>query len=515
MTVTGSTEQTDMDRTQSMDKDRNSSRHFLYFGLLLAVQLLIFYQSYWSMVEVWWRSETFAHGFLIAPISLYLIWGKRDKIKQLQPACDPLALIFLGGLGFAWLLARLVDVQVVEQLAVVLMIPVLVWLVLGLKMVFLLLFPLMYLLFGVPIGEFLIYPMMGFTADFTVNAIKLTGIPVFREGMFFTIPSGNWSIVEGCSGVRYIIASLTLGTLYAYITYASYWRRTAFILLSILFPIIANGLRAYMIVMIGHLSSMKLATGVDHLIYGWVWFGLVMFFMFWLGSFWRDDRDEDQEPEPEQQEKTREGRGSFTKLYLLVAVVILGVWPLWAYSISQSDQAPFQLKAPELSVDWRNSPALFTEWEPRYIEPSQVVHQSYLSKNERVGLYLAYYGKQKQGAELINSQNVMVVQKHPVWRQPSQIRKQVNVGVEQLSLWETKIDSTQQKLLVWHWNSIDGQAVTSSYYAKLLEVWMILQGKGRAGTAIVAYVEYTDNIEIARSSLKQFVSTLLPEMTAK
>jgi len=38
-------------------------------------------------------------------------------------------------------------------------------------------------------------------------------------------------------------------------------------------PIIANWLRAYMIVMIGHLSGNKLAVGVDHLIYGWLFFG--------------------------------------------------------------------------------------------------------------------------------------------------------------------------------------------------------------------------------------------------
>jgi hypothetical protein len=54
-------------------------------------------------------------------------------------------------------------------------------------------------------------------------------------------------------------------------------------------PIVANWLRAYMIVMIGHTSGMELATGVDHLIYGWLFFGLVMFIMFWIGSYWRED----------------------------------------------------------------------------------------------------------------------------------------------------------------------------------------------------------------------------------
>ena len=56
-----------------------------------------------------------------------------------------------------------------------------------------------------------------------------------------------------------------------------------FVALSVIVPIVANGLRAYMIVMIAHLSDMKLALGVDHLIYGWVFFGLVMLLLFWVG----------------------------------------------------------------------------------------------------------------------------------------------------------------------------------------------------------------------------------------
>ncbi len=118
--------------------------------------------------------------------------------------------------------------------------------------------------------------LIDWTADFTIAALKLTGIPVFREGAHFQIPSGRWSVVEACSGVRYLIASLMVGILYAYLTYRSMRRRLLFIGVSILVPIVANWLRAYMIVMIGHLSGNTLAVGVDHIIYGWIFFGVVM-----------------------------------------------------------------------------------------------------------------------------------------------------------------------------------------------------------------------------------------------
>ena len=159
---------------------------------------------------------------------------------------------------------------------------------LGTRLAGLLAFPLGFLLFAVPVGEGLIYPMMNFTADFTVAMLRATGIPVFRDGTFFSIPTGDWSVVEACSGVRYLIASVTLGALYAYLTYTKLWKRLLFCLFAIAVPVLANGLRAYMIVMIGHLSGMNYAVGVDHLLYGWVFFGMVITVMFFVGSFWRD-----------------------------------------------------------------------------------------------------------------------------------------------------------------------------------------------------------------------------------
>ena len=58
---------------------------------------------------------------------------------------------------------------------------------------------------------------------------------------------------------------------------------------SIVVPIVANWLRAYLIVMLGHLSGNKIATGVDHFIYGWVFFGVVIGLLFWVGAFFRED----------------------------------------------------------------------------------------------------------------------------------------------------------------------------------------------------------------------------------
>src|SRR3569623_193450 len=259
---------------------------------MVSVAVLALFGIYWeteaSMVAVWSRSETFTHGFLILPISLFLVWQRRGELARYTPAPDLRPLPLLVVLGVLWLLAHYACGLVIEQRAMIAMVPVVVWAILGRQVTWALLFPLFFLFFAVPMGEELIPPLMDFTADFTVAALQLTGIPVFREGTFFEIPSGHWSVVEGCSGVRYLIASVTLGCLYAYLTYRSPLRRGIFVALSFAEPVIANGLRAYMIVMLAHLRDMRLALGVDHFVYGWDFIGLVMLLLFWLGSFWRE-----------------------------------------------------------------------------------------------------------------------------------------------------------------------------------------------------------------------------------
>lgn len=103
---------------------------------------------------------------------------------------------------------------------------------------------------------------MEWTAKITVICLRMSGIPVYQEGLQFVIPSGNWSVVEACSGIRYLIASVTVGTLFAYLNYRSLKRRLLFVVVSFLVPIIANWARAYIIVMlaISPATSLPLAS---------------------------------------------------------------------------------------------------------------------------------------------------------------------------------------------------------------------------------------------------------------
>ncbi len=476
----------------------------------------IYHSTFMSMVAIWWRSQTFAHGFIIFPISLWLIWRERREIVRLVPRPDYRALALLVLLGFAWLAAQIVNVLVVEQFMLVAMIQALVWLLLGWTVLTRLAFPLGFLLFAVPVGEALVPTLIDFTADITVKLLRITGIPVYREGTFFSIPSGDWSVVEACSGIRYLIASLTLGLLYAYLSYRSMIRRLAFIALALCFPVIANGLRAYMIVMIGHLSDMKLAVGADHLIYGWIFFGVIMLIMFWIGSFWREPGPMDQElPSPSRKIPGDRVDGRRFVKTAVIGALIAAFWPARAaYIQSLGDKAttPVEIELPKAMGSWQTVEA-FTEWEPSYVGPDATVKAYYRRDADTVGLYVMYYRYQEQGSELINSQNVLVLPSgHRVWNMLEEKPRDVRLFGAPVTVLQGKIHSARQRLLTWRWNWISGRYTANAYVGKLLEAKDKLLGLRRDGAAVIAFTPYDEDIQPASEVLQRFVDDAMPSL---
>lgn len=481
----------------------------------LAALLGLYHDTLASMLAIWQRSETYAHGYLIFPISAWLIWQKRAVLARIAPRPDYRAapVLALGGLG--WWLAHAIDVLVVEQLALVGMIPALVWWMLGWPVLRAVLFPMGFLVFSVPMGEFLVPPLMNFTADFTVAMLQFTGIPVFLEGTFFSIPSGDWSVIEACSGLRYLIASITLGFLYAYMSYVSPWRRLAFMALSVGLPIIANGLRAYMIVMIGHLSGMTLAVGVDHLIYGWVFFGFVMLLMFWVGSFWTDiDAAQAASPVPAPVGTAPDG-WAFGRAWAL-ALLVAAVGPARAAYVgaleASRDRDPVVMALPEGDGAWQAVPA-FTEWTPHYSGQDAGADRAYGNGADKVAVYVRYYRHQKQGAELINSRNMLIPQIHDVWKMPEERSVEVSLAGRPVTVLQGLLKSTAgQRLLVWRWNLIGGSRTADDYQGKLLEAKDKLLGGSGEGAAFILATEYSGDPKTAEPVLRRFAEAMLPAL---
>jgi exosortase A len=492
-------------------------------GLALAWALLagLYFDTGAAMVVIWNRSETFAHAWVVPPISAWLVWRLRGDLAVLTPRPQLRWLWLMLPTGLLWLLGDLAAANAATQFALVGMFVLLVPALLGTEVARRIAFPLGFLFFAVPFGDFLTPWLMERTADFTVVALRASGIPVFREALQFVIPTGSWSVVQACSGIRYLMASVMVGTLFAYLNYRSYQRRWAFVGVAIVTPLLANWLRAYMIVILGHLSGNTLAVGVDHLIYGWVFFGVIMLAMFMIGARWSEA---DAEPEPAPVGALPGVASPRRWSAAVLAAVTMLALPLLLRSQAQHSAAHGEpvLAAPTLpGWSWQAQP--LSSWTPDFVGPARVLHGRFEPEagGAAIGVYVGYYRDQRYGRQLVTSVNQLVNgETAKEWSQTASDRTLLDTPAGPLS-WRTAElrgqalaqvsggGSQAPRLRIWQIYWINGRPFISDWQAKLYGAWLSLLGQGDDAAVVLVYVDKTsaDDLQL-RAFLRQNWSAL-------
>ena len=244
---------------------------------------LVFLPECRAAVSVWTKSTAYGHCYLVAPIAAYLVWDRRDSLRGLAPAPNPaLALIGLP-LPLAWFAAERMGIMEGRQLVAVAFLELLFLVILGWRLFRAVLGPMLYLFFLVPFGAFVTPLLQSFTAKFIDVGLTLLAIPHFANDMLVEIAAGTFYVAEACAGLRFLIASIAFGVFYALLNYRSPRRRAVFIAASIVVPIVANGVRALGIVLLGNILGSAEAAAADHILYGWLFFSMVMLLLVVAG----------------------------------------------------------------------------------------------------------------------------------------------------------------------------------------------------------------------------------------
>jgi exosortase A len=488
---------------------RARSRFSVVVGLATCLLVVsgLYWQTAWSMVDTWVHAETYSHGFVVVPAFLWFVWKRSDSLRTL-----PIRPWLPGLIGFAlaaglWLLGELGSVVGTQQFALIAMIICSIVGLLGFQWGRQLALPLVFLFFAVPFGAVFVQTMMDWTADFTALALRLSGVPVFREGTLLVIPSGSWSVIEACSGIRYLISSLMVGLLMAIVMFRSPMRRVAVIAASAVVPVGANWLRAYMIVMIGHLSSNRLAIGVDHLVYGWLLFGLITVLLIAVAARWREDGDDIASGST-----VGNSVPARPPINLGVAVALLLVFATGALAaakvLAPSDvDHPVILPSIPAQGDWREETSEGTRFRPDIKGASAELHESFVRRGKRVNVYVAVYRDQHQDAELVGSGNELLHSGNPLWRVIS--RGERSTGLTQPAVARSTLVATgDQRFAVWHWYWLAGRTATSDVTAKidLALRRLFLRGDTQAWVMISTPVETTR--DAAEGLLSEFAAQM-------
>lgn len=443
-----------------------------------------------SAVRVWNSSPTYTHCYLILPISAYLIWDRRVVFSRFWPRPTLWSLLLLPPAGLVGMVAEVASIQEAQHFVLLGMIQIVLFSMLGWRVYKALLFPFLYLFFLVPSGEFMVPALQDFTAEFAVLALQLIGIPVYKDGIFISIPNGHFVVAEACAGLRFLVASLAFGFLFANMTYRSYGRRVTFIALSIVVPIFANGLRAFGLIMIAHLSDNQLAVGVDHLVYGWVFFSLVIVLLIVIGMQFREDQadDDDAGAPPPPPSGRRIGRFGAVTTAVLIGVAI-SIAPAYAGYVRSLEPAVdlAALSPPTASGGWRMVETT-GNWQPEFPGADAIMHQAYRDNGRQVDLFIAFYGRQRTDAEVVSHDNRFYDDE--TWKRSGHRRAQVELAGERQQAILTQILSHKRKRLIVSRYWIDDTYTASGLKAKLLQARAELLSGRRPAAVVAASAEY-------------------------
>lgn len=378
----------------------------LRLGLAWLALIAAFLPDWAAMADQWWNSSTYNHIVMVPAIIGWLVWQRWPQLHELEPhgwigGLFPLGLALLG-----WVLGTFAGFNLLRQAAAVAMLPSAALLLLGPRTFSALLFPAAYMAFLVPFGDELVPPLQTVTAKLTIVLVHLSGVPAVVDGVFIDTPAGLFEVAEACSGVKFLIAMIALGTLVANVGFRSWPRRTAFMGLCVAVPILANGVRAWGTIYAAQFVGIEKAAGIDHLIYGWIFFAVVIAAI--LGISWKffdrgidDPMIDTAAIGTDLRFATFERSAPGWKTLLLAPVLLIAAGMGWS-DMANGLRAPLpaQLHLPEV-LGWQRIDYLpLAPWEPRAGGADHRLLGSYRNASgQRVDVFFALYSAQSEGKE--------------------------------------------------------------------------------------------------------------------
>lgn len=381
-------------------------RALLLLGAIWLALFALFASDWGKMFAQWWDSSTYNHVLLVPVILGWLVWLRLPELRKLTPDAWWPGLVLVAGAVLVWVLGAFAGFDLFRQTGAVALLPATALLVLGPRVGAGLWFPLCYSAFLVPFGDELVPLLQTITAKITVALVHLSGIPAKIDGVFIDTPAGLFEVAEACSGVKFLIAMIALGVLVGNVCFKAWRRRLAFMALCLAAPILANGVRAWGTIFAAQYVGVEKAAGIDHIIYGWIFFALVIAAV--LALSWRffdraiDDPMIDAaaiEADPRLARLAAMTVRSALALLLAMAMVLGG--QMWARAAdSMAASLPRQIYLPEVPgwhrVDYR--PQVW--WEPRATGAEHRLLGRYADASGReVDVFVALYSAQAEGKE--------------------------------------------------------------------------------------------------------------------
>jgi exosortase A len=477
--------------------------HGIALATIIVLIVLAFHDALSAALQVWIVSPTYSHCFLIVPIVAWLVWEKRDALAMIKPAVAPRFLWFVPFLLVLWWLGELSSINEVRQYAVVALIQVMIVTLLGVEVLRVIWFPILFLLFLVPTGEYLIAPMQRFATRFVDISLNLLHIPHYTEGTTFELTNGRFEIAEACAGLRFLVATVTLGVLFSYLVFRKIHKVALFLVASVVVPLIGNGMRCVGIILIAHFTNNEYGAGADHIVYGWGFNVAILLILILLGSFFRDDIHEAIfVPRPNPKPDTFQHLAKV----VVIAAVLISAGPAFAWwHNSRSAQPNLGAVAAYLQTGGWQEKSDTGNWSPYFPGADAQLMLSTSSGTPPIDFFVGYYSRPRTGhtmtAHLNQAWDITA------WNRVTNDAGTAPQGRQDIRFRESVINSGYEKRLVWSTYWVNDRFTISPMAVKLLQTRAVFEG--REAQAFVALSTPIDGpVEDARARLARQVSAV-------
>lgn len=240
---------------------------------------------YWNPVRIhlvgrWLNDGNWSHGWLIPAFSLYLLNAKRDELARCRCKGSyvgaivlvlSLAMYFAGAWRF-----RMAYPQALSIVGTIFGTTLLLG---GWQVIRVAWFPILFLVLAVPLPD-RVYVSLTMPLRQLASSAAAALMPLFVSGLHTDAqavvidyvmpgrPPGTLNVEEACSGMRLMMAFITLGVAMSYVGDRPTWQRLIMVMFCLPIAVFCNTIRVTVTGLLFVIGAANWATGLPHQILG-------------------------------------------------------------------------------------------------------------------------------------------------------------------------------------------------------------------------------------------------------
>jgi exosortase D (VPLPA-CTERM-specific) len=518
---------------------RFSTAPLIFLAVSVGLVYALFGIAIGFMVGQWGMDE-FSHGYLIPFVSLFLIWQRRDLLRQIEfKGAWTGPVVVLAGIALD-AVGRLSALFVLQHIALLVVIAGLVLALTGWEAFKVLSMPLGVLVFMIPLPNILLNTLSSqlqlISSSLGVKLLQLAGVSVFLQGNVIDLGAYKLEVAEACSGLRYLLPLMTLSFLMACLYRAPLWKRATVFLSSIPLTLLVNSLRIAAIGIMVDRWGIGMAEGLLHEVQGWMMFmlstGILMAEVVGLNRLsgdkrgWRELFSVDVPP-PVPAALQPKSRKLQAPLVAATAVIALGgsllllmpertgggsVPARESLATFPLEVGPWSGKRQAMEQIYLNGLKLDDYLMADYVRGGRVANSNLIP--DLVNMYVAWYNTQSAG-EATHSPRACLPGggwRIADFRQVS--LPGVQVSNQPLRVNRALIEYGNQRQIVYYWFEQRGRVVTKEYMVK----WYLLVDsitRHRSDGALIRLIKPIPDgtsLEQADAELSSFAGTVVPQL---